>query len=512
MAELAIAEQHTVHEYLQALRTAGILTHSYVDEVTASLPISCLSYDSREIEGTALFIVKGAHFEPRFLRAAIAQGAVAYVAERALENVLTPAIIVSDIRLAIVVLGRLFYNQVTDDLLTVGITGTKGKSTTAYFVRDIMRRWLASSGKPGPALLSSIKNFDGGEEEESHLTTPEVLDLYRHFARAKAAGIKHVVMEVSSQALKYGRVRDMRFAVAAFTNISEDHISPIEHSDFEDYYTSKLKIFDAADVAVINADADLAERTISYARERCRVVTYGSREGADVLCPSESIQHTSEGTHFTVRCSAYGTSTWTITMPGLFNVSNALCAIAICEQLGVPEEFVRSGLIAARVPGRMELFHSGDKSVAVIVDYAHNKLSYEALFDSLAHEYPNWPIIAVFGSTGGKALDRRVDLPSVASRYCAHIYITEEDNYSEPFASIAADIAAHTSVPYTIDDDREACIRAAIMDWPGRHVVALLGKGVETTRARGTQYVHMPTDAEYALRFLDEYDTAHKLM
>lgn len=500
---------HTLDEYVQALRSAGILDSAYIDGVTASTPISCLSYDSREVEGTALFIVKGAHFEPRFLQAAISQGAVAYVAERALDNVLTPAIVVSDIRLAMVVLGQLFYDRVTDDLLTVGITGTKGKSTTAYFMREIMRHWLTAVGKPGPALLSSIKNFDGGEEEESHLTTPEVLDLYRHFARAKAAGIEHVVMEVSSQALKYGRVRDMRFAVAAFTNISEDHISPIEHSDFEDYYTSKLKIFDAAEIGVINADADLAERTLSYARERCHVVTYGSHESDDVSCPPDSIRHTDEGTSFTVHCSSYGQNTWTIAVPGLFNVSNALCAIAICEQLKVPEEYVRSGLLAARVPGRMELFHSSDKNVAVIVDYAHNKLSYEALFDSLAQAYPDWPLLAIFGSTGGKALDRRVDLPTVASRYCAHIYITEEDNYSEPFASIAADIAAHTSVPYTIEEDRGACVRQAIMDWPGRHVVALLGKGAEDTRARGTEYVHTPSDVDYAIRFLAEYDATH---
>lgn len=500
-----MAELHTLQEYVEALRTAGILESTYVDEVTASLPISCLTYDSRKVEGSALFIVKGAHFKPDFLRNAIAQGAVAYVAAQAVENVLTPAIIVNDIRTALVVLGQLFYDHPTQALTTVGITGTKGKSTTTYYLRAILSAWLKSLGKQGPAILSSIKNFDGEREEEAHLTTPEPLELYEHFATARRAGISTMVMEVSSQALKYGRVRGMHFAVAAFTNISEDHISPIEHSDFEDYYTSKLKIFDAASVAVVNADADLAERTLTYARERCDVLTYGSSPEYSVCCPPESIHNTPHGIEFQVISSSY-TGNFMISMPGRFNVSNALCAIAIAGELGVPEEFVRSGLRAAQVPGRMEMFHSRDERIVAVVDYAHNRLSYEAVLNSIHHEYPGYPLVAVCGATGIKALDRRRDIGEVMSAYCAKLYITEDDSYTEPFESIAAEIARYTTIPYEINQDRVQSIHAAMIDFPGKHVVLVLGKGEENTQARGTEYVRVQPDSDIVRGFITEYD------
>ena len=192
---------HTLREYVDALRDVGILVESTVSDELAAREIHCLTYDTRALSEDALFICKGAHFKEEYLCDALSRGAIAYVAEKK-HNVDAPCLLVNDIRYSLVVLGQLFYNHVTDKLTSVGITGTKGKSTTAYYVRYILNDWLRAQSMPECAILSSIDNYDGKSTEESHITTPEVLELYQHFENAYESGISHLVMEASSQALK----------------------------------------------------------------------------------------------------------------------------------------------------------------------------------------------------------------------------------------------------------------------------------------------------------------------
>ncbi len=497
-----MAALHTLGEYIDVLKASSLLTESTVDAALAQRMVDCLSYDNRALFGTSLFICKGARFKEEYLRDAFLRGAAAYVAEHAY-GIDAPRLIVSDIRAALVVLGRLYYNNVTDRLVTVGITGTKGKSTTAYYMRYILNDWLAGAGKPNCALISSIDTYDGASDEPSHITTPEVLELYRHFQNACGHGITHLVMEASSQALKYGRVRGMTFDVAAFLNIGEDHISPIEHPDFEDYFTSKLKIFEQCRVGCVNTDAEHAERVLEAAKSRCELITFGSHETDDVFC--EKVEKRGDGIYFSVRSRAYN-GEFSITMPGLFNVQNALAAIAMSMALGVPEESVRRGLRAARVSGRMEVYRSRDGEVTVIVDYAHNALSFNALFRSAQLEFPGSRLIAVFGSVGGKAQSRRKDLGVTVSKYADYVYITEDEPGEEPLEQITAQIAEHVTRPYEIDFDRGNCIRKAILEQEGRRVVICAGKGQENTMKRGTQYVPVPTDAQWAEKYLREYD------
>ena len=279
---------HTLKEYIDALRKAGILVESPENNALAACEIHCLTYDTRALSEDALFICKGAHFKEEYLCDALSRGAIAYVAEKK-HNVDAPCILVSDIRYSLVVLGQLFYNHVTDKLTSVGITGTKGKSTTAYYVRYILNDWLRAQSMPECAILSSIDNYDGKSTEESHITTPEVLELYQHFENAYESGISHLVMEASSQALKYGRVRGITYDVAAFLNIGSDHISPIEHPDFEDYFNSKLKIFDSCRFGCVNTDAKYPERVIEYAKDALgKNELYEEwgfrRDGASMIC------------------------------------------------------------------------------------------------------------------------------------------------------------------------------------------------------------------------------------
>ncbi len=494
---------HTLSEYLEVLRAHGLLCSHTLSADEARISIETLTYDTREVSGRSLFVCKGAGFREEYLTRAVSLGACAYVSEQQYD-IDAPAILVSDVREAMVWLGRLFYNDSVDRLTSVGITGTKGKSTTAFYLRAILDDFLAAQRLPRCGILSSIENYDGVRSEEAHLTTPESLVIARTFQTAHEAGVSHFVMEVSSQALKYGRVGGMMFDIGCFLNIGLDHISPIEHSDFEDYLTAKLRIFDHCRTACVNSDSEHAARIIARARERCeRVITFGTHESDDIFC--RSIEKRDDGIFFTVRTRKFE-GEFSISMPGLFNVSNALCAIAAATALGVGEEHIRSGLRRAVVNGRMQVFESRDRQVCVIVDYAHNRMSFEALFASVRAEFPNRRIAAVFGCPGGKALQRRRDLGEVAGQMADFVYITEDDPANEAFSDIAADIAQYVSCPYTILEDRDECVRRAIFQTQKPCVVLLAGKGAETCQKRAEGMVACLSDAQSAQRHLLSYD------
>lgn len=498
-------KKHSLSEYIGLLSRKGLLVDTDIDR-DSTKEIECLTYFTGEVAKNALFVCKGAHFKEEYLDFAMANGAIAYVSETKYPSVAS-YIIVSDVRRAMVELALEFYNDAPSKVTSVGITGTKGKSTTAYYVRAILNDWFKRKGRPECAIISSIDTYDGVVREESHITTPEAIELHRHFNNAESSGISHLVMEVSSQALKYGRVLGIELDVACFTNIGCDHISPIEHTDFEDYFKSKLKIFDSCKCACINTDADLSDRVLAYADGKCRIVTFGSHESDTVYC--SGIEKRGEDTVFHVKTPDYE-GEMKITMPGLFNVSNALAAIAICHVLGVPTEHVKSGLARARAGGRMQVYKSRDGKIVVIVDYAHNEMSFDALFSSVRIEYPGRDIVSVFGCPGGKAQLRRHDLGKIAGKNADYIIITEEDSGEEPFSSIAKDIAANIeNCDYTVIEDRGEAIRKAILEYRApKKIVLLTGKGEETRQKRGTAYVDCPSDVDHTLKFLKEYDSS----
>ena len=495
---------HTLAEYIAVLGDEGLLVGHDCDAVMTS-PVACLTYDTRELKSDALFICKGAHFKPEYASFAAENGAVALVGEVKYDSG-APCIVVSDIRRAMASLAKLFFDDAPSRVTSIGITGTKGKSTTAYYMRAIIDDWMRGEGRRDCAIISSIDTYDGVENFESHLTTPEIVELYRHFSNAEKTGISHLVMEVSSQALKYGRVSGINFDVACFMNIGLDHISPVEHSDFEDYFASKLKIFDICKTACINSDSDFADRIKAYADGKCRIVTFGTHPDDTVYC--RSAEKRGDAIFFDVKTPEFERELC-ITMPGMFNVSNALAAIAMSYVLGIPDEYVESGLKRARAGGRMQIYRSRDEKVVVIVDYAHNKMSFEALFNSTKIEFPGRRMISVFGCPGYKAYLRRHDLAVAADEACDYIIITEEDSGEEPFRNIAKDIASNIErCDYLITEDRGEAIRRAVMDGDEPRVILLTGKGEETRQKRGTQYIDCPSDVEYTLKYLEEYDRA----
>jgi UDP-N-acetylmuramoyl-L-alanyl-D-glutamate--2,6-diaminopimelate ligase len=385
----------------------------------------------------------------------------------------------------------------------VGVTGTKGKSTTVHYIKAILDAMLAADGKMPAAVLSGINNSDGVICEEPYMTTPETLELHEHFRNAVQSGMEYLVMEVSSQALKYDRTLGLRFDVACFLNISEDHISDIEHTDFEDYFSSKLRIFGQCDTACVNADAAFAERIIEAAGICPHPVTFGFSEGADIR--GEGLAPSGAGQAFRVSGASQGTlEDYEIAMPGFFNAENALAAIAAARALRVPEQYIKEGLSAARVSGRMEVFTSEDGRT-VIVDYAHNKLSFDAMFRSVRREYAGKRISVVFGCPGKKAFGRRRELGESAGEYADSIYLTEDDAGEERAEDICREIASWAAPfgrPCRTILDREEAIREALASADANTVVLIMGKGSETHQKRGNVFVNTPSDVEYTEKYL----------
>ncbi len=498
--------------YLQLLQCNNLLAQSAPVGADLTRPVELVSCDSQNVVPGTLFIVKGAHFKAEYLMDAVKKGAFAYLSEQDFPQVPAPRIAVTDVRRVMAIFADHFYNSPSKKLNVVGITGTKGKSSTSYYLKYIFDEYEAGKKGPESGVIGSIDTYDGVERFESHLTTPEPLDLERHLANAASVGMEYLTMEVSSQALKYDRMVGVRLAAAAFLNIGEDHISPIEHPDFEDYFASKLRIFEHSDLAVVNLDSDHSSRVLEAAKGSPRVITFSQQDPSATIYGSQVVK-SGHDILFKVKTPRFFRE-FRLTMPGLFNVQNALCAIAVCEGLGIPEQCIYVGLMKARVPGRMEIYTNADNRVITIVDYAHNRLSFQKLFQSVKEEYPGRRMVTVFGCPGKKALARRKDLGEIAGQNSDLVILTEEDSGEEDTVAICREIAGHVEgqgCQYSIQPHRGEAIRQAVFSSEVPTVILLTGKGAETRQKRGTEYVECPSDVAYTKEYLHDYDVRHGL-
>ena len=482
--------------YIEQLEASGLLikapgnTDAVIEHVT---------FDSRQVVPGTLFICKGAHFRKEYLESAREQGAVCYISENEYDVEGIASIIVSDIRKAMPVLALTFYGRLSDKLKMIGITGTKGKSTITYFTRYIFDDYLQDTCGKRIAVCSGINNYDGKTEEESHLTTPENLELFEHMNNAVQSGLEYMVMEVSSQALKYNRVDGVEYATCCFNNIGEDHISPAEHPDFEDYFSSKLRIFKQSKIACINKDSDNYDRIAEEASANT-VITYSTKDSsADVY----AYDTTSENGVVSFKVSGRNIPGYddfdeeiTLAAFGVINVINAAAAIAIATSLNVPMKYIKSGLSKALVPGRMQVFRSKDGKHIGLVDYAHNALSYETLLTSIRKEFPEKKIVMVFGSSGSKAFNRREALGTEAGKYCTHVVLTEDDGADEDVHSICEEIATYLgpNCTYEIIVDRPEAVAKAVRDADEDTIVIAAGKAMECFQKRHGGIVEIKSD------------------
>ena len=501
-------KKHQLNEYLEILKQYG-LVESFDLSGAGDVEIEGLTYNSKEAGAGTLFVCKGAAFKEEYLKMAVKVGAAAYVSEIKYDEK-APYIIVSDIKKAMPKLANLYHDFIWKKLNLIGLTGTKGKSTTVYFIKAILDDYLVGCGKKESAVISSIDTYDGVVNEVSHLTTPEALELHRHFQNAVDSGIEFLEMEVSSQALKYHRVDDIVFDVGAFLNISEDHISPIEHPDFDDYFHSKLKIFSQIKTACINLESDHLDEIMEAAKASERIRTFGLTPKADIY--ADHIRREGTDTVFEIHCDRFDME-FRISIPGAFNVENALAAVAVLYDYPIDAEHIYNGLYKAHPSGRMELYATEDKKVIAVADFAHNKLSFEKLFGSMRADYPEYHMIAFFGCPGGKGFNRRKPMAEVAAAYADKVYIVADDPGDEPFSQTSAELASYiepTGTPYEIIENRAEAIEKAFRQIKQPTVLVMAGKGSDQFIKYGKTYVPCASDGQVVAKLIREYDEKYR--
>ena len=319
-----------IKDFIELFEKNSILTEHNCNE---ELSVEMISYNSMEIQENTLFFCKGAHFKEQFLFDALNKGAVAYVSEKKYDTD-APCILVSDIRKSMYLSANFFYDNVWDKLNLVGITGTKGKTTTTYLVKSILE---AAGIKTG--LIGTIESIIGDKHIPSVNTTPESFVVQEMFAEMVKAGLDAVVMEVSSQALMLHRVSGFTFDIGVFTNLEPDHIGTNEHKDFDDYMHCKSLLFQQCKKGIFNGDSEHLEGILKG--HTCDVETFGYGEENDLR--ATNIELLNEKGALGVKYHANGLVDYDVevNVPGSFSVYNSLTAIAICHHFGVEEDAIK---------------------------------------------------------------------------------------------------------------------------------------------------------------------------
>lgn len=442
--------------------------------------IDDLEYNSQKVEQQkeTLFFCKGINFKDVYLEQAIKKGVRFYVSQKPVDIVdeEVVGIIVTDVQIAMAVLASAFFGHPEQQLTILGITGTKGKTTTAYFAKNILDQVTDQK----VALLSTVDTtLDGKNYFKSQLSTPESLELFKMMRQALDNHMTHLVMEASSQAFKKHRVYGVPFEVGVFLNISPDHISAIEHPSFDDYLFCKRQIIDHAKKMVINYDS----KYFSFLSAVCQqkevpVISYGRQENADVV-----LQHVKRYA-FNINQESQQTA-FDTKLDGDFNEEDAAAAVTACLQLGASINQCVAGIKQTTVPGRMEEFTRTD-GVQIYVDYAHNFDSLNRLLKTVREEHPNGQVVVVTGSTGKKGLNRRFGLGKAISNYADVAVLTTDDADTEKPAAIAHDIAGaieNPNVNISFIEDREQAIKEALkmVNHP-LDAVVIAGKGEDQSQ------------------------------
>lgn len=438
--------------------------------------VTDIAYDSRKITEGMLFVaidgtVTDGH---RFIPKAVAQGASVVVAEKDVE-VADPAVTVLKVkngRKALSYLSAAYFDYPAEKMIMIGITGTKGKSTTAYMIHDIIEKAGKTCG-----VIGTIGVMLRGQVTPTEHTTPESYDLQKYLSGMAAAGCEYLVMEVSSQGIKMDRVAGMHFNYGIFTNLSPDHIGPNEHKDFEEYMTCKSRLFQMCEVGIVNADDPHGNEIIKNAT--CRIKTYGIGQ-ADLM--AEQIEHVNQDGVLSMKFHAKGLLEGDVIvgLPGRFDVYNAMCAVSTGALLSMPKEVILHALEHVKVRGRVEGVPTG-RGFSVLIDFAHNGVSAESVLNTLREYEPN-RIIAVFGCGGNRSRLRRYEMGEAVGRLADFAVVTSDNPRTEDVMDIIEDIKtglAKTKGEYAVVPDRQEAVKYAIKQAKEGDVVILLGKGHE---------------------------------
>lgn len=447
--------------------------------------ITELVFDSRtEVEEGSVFvcIIGAVHDGHEYAGEAAKAGAAAIVAEH---EVPVPdgvcLVVCESTREALACMSAAYFGYPANELTTIGITGTKGKTTTAYMIRNV----LELAGSP-TGFIGTTGVIIGDTHIPTNNTTPESYFVQKYFREMANAGMQCVVMEVSSQGLMLHRVGGFTFDYGIFTNLEPDHIGPNEHKDFADYLHAKSLLFEQCKVGIVNYDDEHMAEMIKNAT--CRVETYGMKEGADLRAVSVDL-HSKEGELLvSYRTKGRLSLPVTVGIPGKFTVYNSLTAVAVCSHFGISDEVLKQALRQVKVKGRVEpvefpkqFMERLGKNFTVMIDYAHNAMSLKSLLTTLLEYHPK-RLVCLFGCGGNRSRDRRFEMGEISSRY-ADLTVVTSDNprFEEPMAiieDILTGVKKQNGAYITIADRKEA-IRYCIEHAEDGDVIVLAGKGHE---------------------------------
>ncbi len=448
--------------------------------------IEDIVYDSRKVvKGTAFVCLKGSNFDGhRYAAEAVEKGASALiVSEDTKTDAAVTVIKVDNTRAALAAMSTEFFSRPAEELLTVAVTGTKGKTTTVAMIRSILECAGIKTG-----TIGTLGIVIGDKIYKTANTTPESYEIQQAMRKMISKGCKAVVMEASSLGLLHHRTDGITFDYGIFTNLSPDHIGDGEHKSMEEYIESKSILFKHCKKSIVNGDDPSCSQILKDST--CEKITYGFKEDSDFIAYGDklSAQQGFIGVHFETKGKA--ALSVEVAIPGLFSVYNALAATALCSTLGIDEKYILKGLKTVKVKGRVEVYPV-KSNYTLLIDYAHNAVSMENVLKTL-REYKPHRLVTLFGAGGNRPKARRYEMGEASGRLSDLSVITEDNSRFEDVNDIIADIVKgieKTDGKYIVIPNRVEAIRYCIENAEPGDIIVLAGKGHEDYQEiKGVKY------------------------
>ena len=462
---------------------------------STDIEISDICYDSRKVKVGSLFIcLSGFNFDGHdYIDSAIENGAKAVLVEKDIYRDDITIIKVSSTRRLLSKISINYFDNPIKNMKSIAITGTKGKTTTSFMIKNILEE---DNKKVG--VIGTMGVFFGDKHYSTVNTTPESYDIQKYLREMVNDGVEYLVMEVSSQALKVGRVDGMVFDYGIFTNLSEDHIGENEHKDMEEYVYCKSLLFKMCKNGIFNMDDNYYHDMIKECT--CNIYTYGHDKEASLVIDDVKLLRKENFIGLEMTTSGVVNDKFLVNTPGEFSAYNSACAIVVTYLLGCNIDNIKKALSRVAVRGRVEIVPVSDK-YTVIIDYAHNGVSTESILTTMRKYNPK-RIISLFGCGGNRSKDRRYDMGEVSGKYADFTIITEDNSRFEDVNDIMNDIEVgikKTNGKYIKIPDRRTAIGYAIDNAMEGDIILILGKGHETYQEKNGERTHFD-DREEVLK------------
>ncbi len=488
---------------LQMMRLSDLLKSLNYECIQGDVnrEVSEICMDSRkEMRPGALFVcLSGANFDGHdYVSQVIEKGCDILVVSRPVDlcsaerGAQATVILVPDTRYALAHISAAWFGHPAEKMKMIGLTGTKGKTTTANLIKAILEN---AGHKVG--IIGTIGVQFGDKQFATSNTTPESYLLQSYFAQMAEAGVEYVVMEVSSQALKQHRTQGFTFDIGVFTNLEADHIGPTEHADMEEYMACKGLLFRQCKVGIVNGDDSHLQSVLQG--HTCALQTFGIGQQCDIRAGATRLLHNPGQLGVAFSVSGQVEMDAEITTPGQFSVYNGLCAIAVASYLGIAQEPIQKALREIKVKGRIEMVQVPGE-YTLLIDYAHNAMALESLLTTLK-EYQPRRLICLFGCGGNRSKSRRYEMGEISGKLADLTIITSDNPRFEEPMDIIADIKlgmAKTDGEYVEIPDRKEAIRYAMSIGSKGDIIVLAGKGHEDSQEiKGVKY---PMDERVIIR------------